>query len=55
MEKFVPKSARGAEVKYFAVSAHKDDVEMLALHGIAECYENGGFAAAGGRNIEVID
>ena len=46
MEKFVPKSARGAEVKYFAVSAHKDDVEMLALDGIFKCRDTGGFAAA---------
>lgn len=46
MEKFVPKTAKGAAVRRMAVSAHKDDVEMLALHGIAECYENGGFAAA---------
>ena len=47
MEKFVPKSASGAAVRYMAVSAHKDDVEMLALDGIFKAYrEGGGFAAA---------
>lgn len=47
MEKFVPKSASGAAVRYMAVSAHKDDVEMLALDGIFKAYrDGGGFAAA---------
>ena len=45
MEKFVPRSARGQKVKYLAVSAHKDDVEMLALDGIFRAYGEGGFAA----------
>ena len=46
MEKFVPRSAQGAPVRCMAVSAHKDDAEMIALDGIFRCYENGGFAAA---------
>lgn len=46
MEKFVPKSARGANIRYFAVSAHKDDVEMFAFDGIARGFDGGGFAAA---------
>lgn len=46
MEKFVPGSAKGARVRYMAVSAHKDDVEMLALDGIYRAYRDGGFAAA---------
>ena len=46
MEKFIPKSARGQRVRYLAVSAHKDDVEMLALDGIFRAYGEGGFAAA---------
>ena len=44
MEKFVPRSAKGARVRYMAVSAHKDDVEMLALDGIYRAYRDGGFA-----------
>ena len=46
MEKFVPRSAQGAPVRCMAVSAHKDDVEMIAIDGIFRCCENGGFAAA---------
>ena len=46
MEKFVPRSAQGAPVRCMAVSAHKDDVEMIAIDGIFRCRENGGFAAA---------
>lgn len=46
MEKYIPKSAVGAEVRYMAVSAHKDDVEMLALDGVCKGYASGGFAAA---------
>ena len=44
MELYVPKSARGAKVRYVAVSAHKDDMEMFALGGIAAAYREGGFA-----------
>lgn len=44
MKLYVPKSARGAKVRYVAVSAHKDDMEMFALGGIAAAYREGGFA-----------
>lgn len=46
MEKYVPRSAKGAPVRFLAVSAHKDDIEMFALDGIFKAYAEGGFAAA---------
>lgn len=45
MEKFVPDGFGGAPVKCIAVSAHKDDTEMFALKGIADCFGKGGFVA----------
>lgn len=44
MEKYIPKSAVGRQVKYLAVSAHKDDIEMMAFDGILRG-QNDGFAA----------
>lgn len=44
MEKFVPSSAKGDEVKFLAVSAHKDDMEMFAFDGIVRAARGeGGF------------
>lgn len=34
MERYVPKSASGRQVRYLAIAAHKDDVEMMAVEGI---------------------
>lgn len=34
MEKYIPKNANKAPVKYMAVAAHQDDVEIMALDGI---------------------
>lgn len=45
MEKYVPDGFGNAPVKCIAVSAHKDDTEMFALKGIADCYGKGGFVA----------
>ena len=44
MEKFVPSSARDGKIKYAAISAHKDDMEMFAFDGIVKAYDEGGFA-----------
>lgn len=42
-EEYIPKTAKGAQITHICVAAHKDDGEMLALHGIKNCYEDGGF------------
>lgn len=34
MEKFVPKTANNAPVKFMAIGAHQDDIEIMALDGI---------------------
>jgi LmbE family N-acetylglucosaminyl deacetylase len=34
MEKFIPQNANPAPVKYMAIGAHQDDVEIMALDGI---------------------
>lgn len=44
MEKFVPSSARDGKIRYAAISAHKDDMEMFAFDGIVKAYDEGGFA-----------
>lgn len=44
MEKFVPASAGDKDVKFLAVSAHKDDMEMFAFDGIVRSARGeGGF------------
>ncbi len=46
MEKYLPKNANGKDVKFIAVSAHKDDIEMMAFDGIVRSNRGeGGFAA----------
>ncbi|MEG1529555.1 MAG: hypothetical protein RR405_04290, partial [Clostridia bacterium] len=43
MEKYVPKAASKMPVKYMAISAHKDDIEMMAFDGIVKGQSDGGF------------
>lgn len=44
MEKFVPSSAGRDEIRFLAVSAHKDDMEMFAFDGIVRSARGeGGF------------
>lgn len=44
MEKFVPVGANDDNVRYLAVSAHKDDMEMFAFDGIVKAYGKNAFA-----------
>ncbi len=44
LEEYIPKTAKHAPITHIAIAAHKDDGEMLALHGILNCYDKGGFA-----------
>lgn len=47
MEKFIPGNANGQTVNFIAVSAHKDDIEMMAFDGIVKSLKgDGGFVAA---------
>lgn len=43
MEKYVPKSAKGKQVKYLGISAHKDDLELMAFDGIVKGQREYGF------------
>lgn len=47
LEVYTPKTARGFKIKYLAISAHQDDVEIMAFDGISKAYrsQKNGFAA----------
>ncbi len=46
MEIYLPENAKGKIVGYLAVSAHKDDVEIMAFDGIVQSMTGLGFVAA---------
>lgn len=46
MDKFIPSTATGKTIKYLAIAAHKDDVEMMAFDGIVKGQGQWGFGAA---------
>lgn len=40
MEIYYPKNGKPGKVKYLAISAHQDDVEIMAYHGISKGYRS---------------